>query len=220
MTWWFWILPGVAGLLGVAILVGGARTLARGRPLRGGRGMLGGGALLGLAGAGALLGLNIQTYNRLTYERPIAQIAFVEVAPQRFTATLTEPGQAPQTFDMNGDQWRVEARVLRWRPWANVLGLDAQYRLERLSGRYEDLGQELGDTRSAYAIGGQGALADTIDLWRLARAGVSFLPAADTVYGGGVYMPMADGAAFEVSLTQTGLIARPVYQAADRAAAQ
>ena len=62
---------------------------------------------------------------------------------ETFEVTLTEPpsAAAPQgqtrKFTVHGDEWRIDARVLKWKPWANVLGLDTQYRLDRLSGRYE-----------------------------------------------------------------------------------
>jgi len=41
----------------------------------------------------------------------------------------------------------------------------------------------------------------------------------DSLYGGGAFMPMADGARYEVWLTQNGLIARPTNPAANAAGA-
>ena len=42
-----------------------------------------------------------------------------------------------------------------------------------------------------------------------------WLPFVDAVYGSATYMPMADGARYQVSITQSGLIARPLNPAAD-----
>ena len=39
----------------------------------------------------------------------------------------------------------------------------------------------------------------------------------DTLYGSGAYMPMADGARYEVRITQNGLIARPTNEVAAEA---
>ena len=41
----------------------------------------------------------------------------------------------------------------------------------------------------------------------------------DTLYGGAAYMPMADGARYEVWITQSGLIARPANDVARNASA-
>ena len=40
---------------------------------------------------------------------------------------------------------------------------------------------------------------------------------ADAAYGSATYLPMADGATYAVTLTQSGLVARPVNPAAKRA---
>ena len=42
----------------------------------------------------------------------------------------------------------------------------------------------------------------------------------DTSFGSGVYLPMADGAEYEVTLTQSSLVARPVNPAANAAVAR
>lgn len=220
MAWWWWIIPGVVGVVGLAIVLSGLGWMFRGRPFKGGRGVLGGGVFLGVAAIVGLLGLNIQTYQRLAYDRQVATIEIHQKGPQLFNATVVEPavGEFPgatHTFELSGDEWRIEARVLRWKPWANVLGLDSQYRLDRFSGRYADTQQELTADRSAYDI--RPARQSGIDLWPIARQYSQYLPVVDTLYGSGAYMPMADGARYEVRITQSGLIARPTNEAAAEA---
>ena len=82
--------------------------------------------------------------------------------------------------------------MLKWRGFANLLGLDARYRLERLGGRYVEIEQERSAARSVYALGAAPAL----DLWLLARAYPRWLPFVDAVYGSATYLPMADGARY------------------------
>jgi hypothetical protein len=96
-----------------------------------------------------------------------------------------------------------------------VLGLDAQYRLDRLSGRYRSIEQERSDERTVYPLSENPG----IDVWQLRQQYPKWLPFVDAVYGSATYMPMADGARYRVSMTQTGLIARPANGAAQTAAA-
>ena len=46
-------------------------------------------------------------------------------------------------------------------------------------------------------------------MWALAQAQPRWLPFVDAIYGSATYLPMADGARYEVTLGQSGLIARP-----------
>ena len=79
----------------------------------------------------ALLALDVQTYGRLTYERPVATIQTRQLGPQYFEATVMQPGMGENApgvsnlYPLHGDEWRIEAQVLKWKPWANVLGLGA-----------------------------------------------------------------------------------------------
>jgi len=177
----------------------------------------------------ALLGLDVQTYSRLTYERPVATIETRQLGPQYFEATVMQPARgesAPEVsnlYPLHGDEWRIEAQVLKWKPWANILGLDTQYRLDRLSGRYQSIEQELNATRSVHPLSGGDAGPDwlpwKVSAWDTARRYRRYVHAVDTLYGGGAYMPMADGARYEVWITQSGLIARPANDAARQASA-
>lgn len=221
MVWWWWILPGVVAVIGLAIALSGLGWMFRGRPFKGGRGVMGGAVFLGVGAVVGLLGLNIQTYHRLSWDRPVATIELRQLGPQLYEATMVEPPteQDPagitRTFEVHGDEWRMEARVLKWKPWANVLGLDSQYRLDRFSGRYQDTQQELTAERSAYDI--RPTRHSGLDLWPIARSYSRYAPVVDTLYGSGAYMPMADGARYEVRITQNGLIARPTNEIAAEA---
>ncbi len=135
--------------------------------------------------------------------------------PQHYRATLAQvPSGELQMFMLAGDEWQLDARVLKWKGWANLLGLDAQYRLERVSGRYRDIEQERKDERTVYGLSENPGL----DLWTMSIDHKRWLPFVDAVYGSAVYLPMADGARYEVAITQSGLLARPVNDVAKAAA--
>jgi hypothetical protein len=202
----------VVAIFGALLLILACQRLLRARFLAAGGSALMGLLLLVSAGLFFVVSLNLHTYARLTYERPVAVLVFEQRSPQHFRATLTEmPGGEMQIFVLAGDEWQLDARVLKWKGWANLLGLDAQYRLERVSGRYRDLEQERHAERTVYGLSENPG----VDLWRLSTEYPTWLPFVDAVYGSATYMPMADGARYEVSITQSGLIARPLNPAAE-----
>lgn len=52
-----------------------------------------------------------------------------------------------------------------------------------------------------------------IDTWELARRYRAYVPWVDALFGSAAFVPMADGALYEVRVSQSGLIARPLNQA-------
>ena len=89
-----------------------------------------------------LLGVNLLTYHRLTHEQPALEAQFKRAGDARYAALLTYPSGETQELALAGDEWQVDARVLKWRPFADLLGFDTAYRLERISGRYTDIARE------------------------------------------------------------------------------
>jgi hypothetical protein len=229
MVWWWWIVPAIVGLLGGVLSIKGLGALFRGRIFSGFLVSAGGAGCVAAALIVALLALDIQTWGRLTYERPVATIQTRQLGPQYFEVTVIQPDRGEQApaatnlYPVHGDEWRVEAQVLKWKPWANLLGMDTQYRLDRLSGRYASIEQEINATRSVHPLSGRDATVNglpwKVSAWDAARRYRRYVDAVDTLYGGAAYMPMADGAKYEVWITQSGLVARPANDAARAASA-
>ena len=228
MVWWWWIVPAVVGLIGLVLLFRGLGALFRGKLVSGLLGGVGGAGFMALAAIAALLALDVQTYSRLVYERPVATVMTRQLGPQYYEATVIQPGNgenmpaATNLYPLHGDEWRIEAQVLKWKPWANVLGLNTQYRLDRLSGRYQSIQQEINAERSVHPLSmteADNGLPWRISTWDAARKYRKYVDAVDTLYGGAAYMPMADGARYDVWITQSGLIARPANDVARNASA-
>lgn len=207
-----WIAPAILGLLGLVLVVGGIARVFK-SPIGGLFRAASGGVFLASGAAVGLLGLNIQTYQRLSYEQPVAEVTLRQTGPQAYIATVRKADLTATEYDVLGDEWQLDARVLKWRPWANVLGFDASYRLERLSGRYKDVAAERTAPRSVHALSTNPGL----DLWKLAQTYGESVPVVDTIYGSGAYMPMADGASYQVTMSQSGLVARPSNAVAQKA---
>ena len=165
------------------------------------------GTAVALAAAVAGLGgLNLYTYQRFTDEAPVAQLEFVALEPGRFEAIFTATGQPPRTFLLGGDEWRLDVRMIKWSDWMTFLGEQPLFRLDRLSGRHSDPAVARTARPSLHALSeGRG-----IDLWSFARRSGDWLPGIDAAYGSSVYLPMRDGARYQVTMSRTGLVARPI----------
>jgi len=157
------------------------------------------------AAIGVLFGLNLNTYARLTDELPVARLSFQPVAPQHYRVELRSGDFCDvQAFQLYGDEWRIDAHFLKWKPWANLLGLDARYQLDRLSGRYWDVRQENENPHIAWALSDPSLLESVIadGGW---LAGLSPL---DTVFGSSVYQSIEPGYEYTVYRGQSGLLVR------------
>jgi hypothetical protein len=167
---------------------------------------LGGLGLLAAAAALFAIAANLHTYQRLTFEQPVAELAFEAIGPERYRVTMrvADSGRV-RSFELEGDEWQLDARILKWTGIANLLGLDARYRLERLSARHTELERERNGPRSVYALSDNPGM----DLWSLSQR-LAWLELVDATYGSATYLPMQDQARYEVKATQSGLIARPL----------
>ena len=153
-------------------------------------------------------------YFQLVDEQVIGQIKFSESAPEQYVARLMlENEQRDRMFEILGDEWQMDARVVTWKPPMTLLGLDPIFQLDRLSGRYSEVEEELSKHRSAHAL----SEPVTLDVWQFARKYPKLMPGVDAHYGTATYVPMADGARYEVSLSRDALIARPVNDRAREA---
>lgn len=151
----------------------------------------------------ALVVLQLQTYSRLTYEEPVAELAIERVAAQKYLVRLFAEQQPPQQIELHGDQWQLDARILKWQSWVNALGMHTLYRLERLTSRYQRPQPE--QQHSLVALNNDG---DT------SFAQLTWLPIVDSTYGNSTYMPLGHGARYQITITTSGLVARPINERA------
>jgi hypothetical protein len=168
-----------------------------------------------------LLGLNTQTYSRLTYEAPVAMVSVKAADPshQLFDVTVKRMDASfpAQLCRLQGDDWEMSARVQKWKPWANMLGLDATYTLDQMSNRYSDAERGNGKTITSCDLKGPPPAVNTWVpkswlFWIVDHAYVE-----DRHFGSGAYMPLADGAVYKVIMTQSGLNAEPANDVASKA---
>jgi hypothetical protein len=203
----------VLALAGILFLILAVRRLRRRRMV--------GGALHGatalifvlLSVCAVLLAANLRTYQRLSFEQPAGELQLTRTADRQFNAVLTYPNGEHASFALRGDEWQVDARVLKWHAFANLVGFDTAYRLERIGGRYTNIEDERTQARTVYSLNPP----QRIDPWDLVHRYHPWVPWMDALYGSATFLPMADGALYEIKVSQSGLVARPLNQAARNA---
>ncbi|MGO4399072.1 hypothetical protein [Achromobacter sp. PAB15] len=206
-----WILLGavVVFLPGIVMLLGRGgprdergRKMFQFRPVRRLFGLM----LVLLGCVSGLLALSLVQFFRLTTDESVARVEIAQQTDGQFQLTTTAPGIGPKQYVLYGDQWQIDARVVRWKLPALMAGVPPLYRLERLSGRYSDTAREASATRSVHALDDWPAP----DLGSLKKSFPNWLPFVDVQFGSGAYMPMFDGAKYQVFMDPRGaLFIRP-----------
>lgn len=194
-------------LLGLRILLKGGMVTAIVRAVVG-LVLLGGSVLLFLAG------YDLHSYRALIQEQAVVTLQFQRLEPQSYRVVLVESNGEKHRYYLNGDQWQLDARMLRWHPSLASIGLKSLYRLDRLSGRYADIHQQLQKPQSAHQLGEGPSKFDT---WLILKRFPGLRRWIDAQYGTATFLPMANGALYDVKLAYGGLIARPVNQEAKAA---
>lgn len=196
---------------GCALVLGAAASGAALGALR--RGRWAGAARRGLVGllllaVGALAGavaVGMRGYRALTLEVLAATVTTEPEGPQRFRATILFPDKRLAMYDLAGDAVAVDAHILKWHPWVNVLGLHTAYELDRVTGRYGTAAEERSKPHTAYEL----ARPTPVDLFAIARRRL-LGPLVDAEYGSAAFVPGTAHAEYEVRVSTSGLLMRRV----------
>jgi hypothetical protein len=203
-----WVIPAIIVGLAVAVLVSALSHFIAGRFGHGARHGVFGLILAVVGGAGLLLGLNTVMYARLTHEGPVAEITVkaLDPAQNRYTVLVKRlDSDIPvQSCAIQGDEWLIAGKVQKWKPWANMIGLDATYTLDQVINKYFT------------AARGNGKLITACDLTDSPPDANKYVPPAwvqwleehsftqDRRFGDANFMPLADGAVYKLLITQSG----------------
>jgi|TARA_B110001454_G_scaffold5294_1_gene4933 hypothetical protein len=146
---------------------------------------------------------DVLSYKQLLSEVPIATISIYEKGDQHYDITLVDSDSREQRFEIHGDQWQLDARLLTWVGPLAAAGQKPLYRLDRISGRYVSLEQARNGQQSVFSL----KQSQYVDLWEIFERFDTWI---DVSYGSAVYMPMENGAVFSVYLTAKGMNVRPI----------
>lgn len=205
-----WLLAAAFAIVGLAAILAGLGALARLRLGRFALRSLPGALLLAIGLLCAALAGGLHGYRALTHEEPIARIAVEPVGEKRFDAHFLFADGREARYELAGDEIQVDARILKWKPFANLIGLHTLWTLDRVSGRYRSVDEERSAPRTVYPLGGE----PLVDLFALRRRFASLAPLYDAEYGSASFVPADDVARYELLVSTTGLLIRSAQEKA------
>lgn len=185
----------VACVVGAAVLFLGGSWLMQW--LRGTAGVL----LVVIAGYFVLFSASLFSYQQVGYEQPLATVSFERNDAQDWAVTVAEANGNRRQFNLLGDLWQMDVRLLRYAGLLSVLNANPLFQLERLSGRYITLEDQQEKDRSEFQLSAAPFLG--YDLWTRVHEGSSLL--VDASRSSVVLVPIAEGAIYEVRLEERGL---------------
>jgi len=193
-------------VVGVLLVVAAPGALRRGRWIGAGARATLGALCLALAALAAVVSVAARGYRALTLETLAATVTTEPVGPQRFRATIALPERRLAMYELAGDAFYVDAHIVKWHPLANLLGLHTAYELDRVAGRYSAVADERTRPHTVFSL----ARPKPVDLFDLARRLAFLAPIVDAQYGSATFVGAARPATFEVRVSTTGLLIRPV----------
>ena len=193
----------VLGLASILLAQGAARRRRWQRTVVGG---LVGLLFLTISALLATVSVSLAGYRALTREEVAATVRTVPIGAQHFRASVTYPDGREEIFDIRGDAIYVDAHILKWRPWVNLLGLHTAYELGRVAGRYDELADERGRPRTVFSL----SRSKPIDLFDLARRFRHLSVFVDAEYGSATFVTARGLTTYEILVSTSGLLARPL----------
>ena len=204
----------VLGMFGVILVLAGIVSFVRYNFPQTAFRLLLGLFLLALGGLAGTISVGMLGYRALTREEVAARVEVKPAGPQRFIATIRYPDGRQATYALAGDEIYVDAHILKWHPYANMIGLHTAYELDRVAGRYRAVKQEQSAERTVHAL----APERKVDLHALRRRYEFLSPLFDAEYGSATFVPVTRPAELELRISTTGLLmreARPATRAGD-----
>ena len=201
ILWWVAVL---FAIVGAAMIIAAGTALRRRRPLRMSLRLLLALVFLAVAAASGAIALGVQGYRALTHEEIAAMVRTEPLGPNRFRAQFRFPDGREVSYTLSGDQLYVDARILKWHPLTNVLGLRTAYELDRVAGRYHDLTQEQQQPRTVQSL----APDRKVDLFSLRQRYTLLSPLLDADYGSATFAAADAPTQYEVRVSTTGLLIR------------
>ncbi len=156
------------------------------------------------------LGYELLTFSKADEGQVIATLTFDKIGHQDFNVELVDANDQFHKYKLLGDQWQLDVKLVSLQGLGEF-GLPS-YKMDRISGRYLTLEQEKQDKRTIHELSDK----KSMGIWD-SIYDYKWLPFVRAKYGSAAFMPMEDGAIYQVKLFQNGLKAIPINNQAIQA---
>jgi hypothetical protein len=199
----------LAGFAVVTALVGWSRWLAGRRWAGAGHGLLALGAALSVAVSWPATRQLADYEPEIAGEAAVAELSVEQLGSHRFRVTLTRlPSGRMQVFDLQGNEWQLDVRTLRWTGYAADLGLAPRQRVERLASRTAGTTGPVATQATTFRLAGTERDSD----WPGPRSPWAWVISADE--RSSPWQPLAGPTRFRARLAATGVVVTPLNEAA------
>lgn len=197
-----WV-AGLMVLLSIVFLGGAALVFFKDRTwllqwLRGTAGFL----LLGISVYLSLLAGSLFAYQPASAGMPLATVSLVANGPQAWDVTVTEANGTSRVYELNGDLWEMDVRLLRYSGLGGIFGTEPSFQFERLAGRFLTIEDQQNKELTEYNMLSEPALG--FDVWERAQQHGSLFVTATR--SGVTLLPAVDGAIVEIVLDNNGTL--------------
>lgn len=161
---------------------------------------------LSLAALFGTITIATQGYRALTHEETAAIVKVETLDSKFFMAYFKFPDGHEASYKLAGDELYVDAHILKWKPIVNILGLHTAYELDRVTGRYKDLKEELSSPRTVFLL----SLNKPLNMFTLRQRYSILSSLLDAEYGSAAFINSYKRAKFEIRVSTTGLLIREI----------
>ncbi len=151
-----------------------------------------------------LLSLASWGYKALTLEQIAATVEIQSLEPGWFLANFHFSDGSSQGLRLAGDQLYLDAKILKWHPYANLIGFKTLYEFDRVAGRYRNIDDEQKGKRTVFSLEAPRKL----DLFDLSQKYSFLQPLVDAQYGSGAFIDVSANKSYQINVTTSGLIIR------------
>ena len=146
-------------------------------------------------------------YKIVNQETKVATIHIIPNKTQEFTAVVNWVDGTREEFAVTGDQFYIDAKILKWNSWVSFLGVKTWYEFDRLGGRYISVEDEQNKPRSIYQLSEK----KDFDLYLL-RKQYTFLDfMVDAEYGSAAFFMADVKKNIDLYVARSGLTAKINY---------
>lgn len=140
-------------------------------------------------------------YKAINQETKVADIYLKPNGNQQFEATIDWVDGTKSKFNISGDQLYIDAKILKWKSWASIIGIKTWYEFDRIGGRYVEINDERTKDRSVYQLSKD----KDYDLYNIRKKYPMLSFMVDSEYGSAAFFMADVPKKIELSVSRTGL---------------